>query len=89
MDPAALHNGESIGAMAKRMLDVELQKYGAIVLRGLPLKKSNDATKTPENAIQFSEFLASSGFNLTKYIGGVTIRPEGAAICSSAVAIQF
>ena len=63
---------ESAGPAAKRLVDAELSNYGALVLRGLPLARDG----APQACMSFSNFLFSTGYDLTKYVGGVTIRPE-------------
>ena len=70
----------TIGRVTRELVDAELHRCGALVLRGLPLRRRSAPPAAPslENAYQasFSEFLHSTGYRLTKYVGGVTLRPE-------------
>lgn len=56
----------SLALSVRELLDSELLKYGAVVLRNLPLFDPKS----------FSDFIAALGWSLKPYIGGVTSREE-------------
>jgi len=59
---------EEVARSVRSFIDAELTTYGCLVLRGLPLS----------NAGSFSQLLHAMGYNVTRYIGGVTHRSEEA-----------
>ena len=57
----------SLPRATRELIDANLTKYGCLVIRGLPLR---------ESALSFSGLLHQMGYELTRYVGGVTARKE-------------
>lgn len=66
-----------VAAGVRAVIDAQLPRWGALVLRGVPLRGVGSAVgPSPPGGFTFSELLGATGLELTKYIGGVTTRDE-------------
>ena len=77
---------ESIAEAVRSLIDENLHLYGAMVIRGIGIQNGdedlngscNNSTNkdTSTTSFSFSTLLRSLGYQLTKYVGGVTVRKE-------------
>jgi len=64
----------SAGREVQELLEMELTRAGAVLIRGLPVHSPAD----------FSAFMTATNMTLNEYIGGVTSRPEAAPMVTPA-----
>jgi len=60
----------------RELIDTHLPTYGGLVIRGLPFTGQNYGNSDSQNDISFSKLLQQLGYQLTRYVGGVTQREE-------------
>jgi len=60
----------------RALIDTHLPSYGCLVIRGLPLQGQLAGNREPEKAFAFSSLLQQLGYQLTRYIGGITARKQ-------------
>ena len=60
----------------RALIDAHLPTYGSLVIRGLPLEGQDHGISDGQNDVSFSELLQQLGYQLTRYVGGVTQREQ-------------
>lgn len=58
----------------RELIDTHLPSYGCMVIRGLPLASQAKDGSDSQSTLSFSELLQQLGYQLTRYVGGVTAR---------------
>jgi alpha-ketoglutarate-dependent taurine dioxygenase len=62
----------------RALIDTHLPTYGCLVIRGLALAGQDDGSSGTQSALSFSDLLQQLGYQLTRYVGGVTAREQSA-----------
>lgn len=60
----------------RELIDAQLPTYGCMVIRGLTLVGKGDGSSGTHTKLSFSELLQQLGYQLTRYVGGVTAREQ-------------
>jgi hypothetical protein len=79
--PAAFNDAQQAGELVRRLIDTNLTKYGAVLLRGLPIagvnQKLGPDEPTPRpGSFSLSGLLGATEYSLMKYVGGGAKRRE-------------
>ncbi len=75
LDPSECDSAALIKA-TRALIDTHLPAYGCLVIRGLPLEGQSADNRDQEKAFSFSGLLQQLGYQLTRYVGGVTAREQ-------------
>ncbi|MEH6550043.1 MAG: TauD/TfdA family dioxygenase [Pseudomonadales bacterium] len=60
----------------RELIDTHLTTHGCLVLRGLPLTGHADNNNDTQSVFSFADLLQKLGYQLTRYVGGVTQREQ-------------